>query len=84
MSHIKKNLDFCLCENKGADQLYSNCTVDHCLCFRYTDSTIPLVPISNISSVTVQADLCPNWSETVKIIFSRRCSYVKRPIQKCY
>ena len=27
--------DFCICKNKDADQL---------LCFRYTDSTIPLLP----------------------------------------
>ena len=27
--------DFCLCENKGADQLCSNCTADQHLCFRY-------------------------------------------------
>ena len=31
--------DFCLCENKGADQLCSNCEADQRLCFRYTDST---------------------------------------------
>ena len=41
-----RKLDFCLCENKGADQLCSNCTADQHLCFRYTDSTIPLLPIS--------------------------------------
>ena len=36
-----RKLDFCLCENKGADQLCSNCNADQRLCFRYTDSTIP-------------------------------------------
>ena len=30
-------------ENKGADQLHSNCEADQCLCFRYLDSTFPLV-----------------------------------------
>ena len=35
---------FCLCKNKGADQLYSNWS----LCFCYTDSTIPLLPKSEI------------------------------------
>ena len=29
-------------ENKGADQLHSNCEADQRLCFRYSDSTIPL------------------------------------------
>ena len=42
--------DFCLCENKDADQLCSNCTADQGLCFRYTDSAISLLPTSEISS----------------------------------
>ena len=29
--------------NKGADQLRSNCEADQRLCFRYSDSTIPLL-----------------------------------------
>ena len=55
-----RNLDFCLCENKGADQLCSNCEADQRLCFRYTDSTILLKSkISSFcpSSVAGQADL---------------------------
>ena len=63
--------DFCICEDKEADQLCSNCTADQRLCFRYTDSTIPPLLILKIStfyffSVTVQAGLCRNWSETSK------------------
>ena len=38
--------DFCICENIAADQLCSKCTADRHLCFRYTDSTIPLPLIS--------------------------------------
>ena len=34
---------FCICENKDADQLRGNCEADQRLCFRYTDSTIPLL-----------------------------------------
>ena len=34
---------FCICENKVADQMRSNCAADQRLCFRYTDSTIPLL-----------------------------------------
>ena len=30
---------FCICENKGADQLHSNCTADQPLCFCYMNST---------------------------------------------
>ena len=53
----------CICENKDADQLCSNCTADQCLCFHYTDSTNPLLLIYKfskfyLSSVTVQTGLC--------------------------
>ena len=43
--------DFCLCENKGTDQLRSNCEADQHLCFRYTDNTFPLLSKSKISSL---------------------------------
>ena len=47
---------------------------DQRLCFRYTDSTIPLLPKSEISSlqpysVAVQSGLCGTWSETPKTGF---------------
>ena len=42
---------FCLCENKGADQLCSNCTADQRLYFRYADSKIPLLRTDKISSL---------------------------------
>ena len=35
---------FSICENKYADQLRSNCAADQRPCFRYTDTTIPLLP----------------------------------------
>ena len=67
---------FCICENKDADQLRGNREADQRLCFRYTDSTIPLLPKSDISSlypssVTVQPGLCQTWSETPKTGFLR-------------
>ena len=40
MSHAMRKPTFCLCKNKGADQLHSNCEADKGLCFRYMDSTI--------------------------------------------
>ena len=46
---------FCICENKEADQLRGNREADQRLCFRYTDSTIPLLPIPNFKP---QANLC--------------------------
>ena len=39
-----RNPDFCICENKDADQLRGNREADQRLCFRYTDSTTPLLP----------------------------------------
>ena len=68
--HHEKNC-FCICENKGADQLCGNCRADCCLRFRYIDSTIPLIPKSKILSllpsyVFEQPGLCQTWSETLK------------------
>ena len=45
-----ENTVFCLCENKGADQLCSKCTADQLLCFHYRNSTIPLLLKYKISS----------------------------------
>ena len=61
---------FCICENKGTDQLRVNCATDQCLCFCYIISTIPLLSESKISSlepsyVVVQLGLC------LKQVFSR-------------
>ena len=51
MSHLMRKLAFCICENKDADQLRGNREADQRLCFRYRDSTIPLLPTSEISSL---------------------------------
>ena len=48
--------EFCLCKNKGADQLCSNCTVDQCLCFCYRDSTINLINIQNFQLLAFFCD----------------------------
>ena len=69
LSRRMVKLTIYICENKGTDQLRSNCEADQRLCFRYTDSTIPLLSKSEISSlqpyyVTVQPGLCRTWSET--------------------
>ena len=34
-------------KTKGADQLCGNGTADQCLCFRFIDSTIPILPKSD-------------------------------------
>ena len=46
---------FFICENKDADQLRGNREADQRLCFRYTDSTIPLLPGSNFLYPKFQA-----------------------------
>ena len=42
---------FCICENKDADQLRGNREADQRLSFRYIDSTLPIVPKYEISSL---------------------------------
>ena len=65
---------FCICENKGADQLRSNCAADQRLFNHCKNSIIPLLPKSEISSihpssVTAQPGLCQTWSEILKTGF---------------
>ena len=69
--------DFCICENKAADQLRGNREADQRLCFRYTDSTIPLLPICEItslypSSVAVQPGLCVGPGRKPRRRFSQK------------
>ena len=40
----------CICENKDVDQLRGDREADHRLCFRYSDSTVPLLLKSENSS----------------------------------
>ena len=51
LSLVMRKPAFCICENKDADQLRGNREADQRLCFRYTDSTIPLLSKSEISSL---------------------------------
>ena len=69
LSHRMGKPTICIGENKDADQLRGNREADQRLCFRYSDSTIPLLLKSEISSfwlfsVLVQVGLCRTWSET--------------------
>ena len=51
MSRVMRKPAFCICENKGADQLRGNREADQRLCFRYLDSTIPLFSKNKMSSL---------------------------------
>ena len=67
MSLVMRKPDFCICENKAADQLCGNRTADQCLCFHHMGSAILLLSKSEISilepsSVAVQLGLCRTWS----------------------
>ena len=64
---------------------------NQCLCFRYTDSTVPLLLKSEISSfqpasALVQLGLCRTSSETTLLVFSRGSSFVNHQnrIQICH
>ena len=74
----------CIEENKGADQLHVNRKADQRHCFRYSDSTIPLLLKSEISSfmlfsVLEQVGLYRTCSETTLLVFPRGGSYVIMP-----
>ena len=80
MSLVVRKPAFCICENKDADQLRGKREADQRLCFRYTDSTISLLPkyeISSLqpSSVAVQPGLCQTRLETRTLVFSCRGSF---------
>ena len=65
---------FCICKNKDADQLRGNRETDQRLCFRYLDSTIPLLSTYKISSLlpsllAVQPGLYQAWSESTLLVF---------------
>ena len=76
---------FCICENKDADQLRGNREADQRLCFRYTDSTIPLHPKFQAASHLIwlysQACVGPGRKPR-RPVFSQRGSHIKRQ-QKC-
>ena len=66
MHHLKTCF---MLKHKYADQMGSNRATDQHLCFHFTDSTIPLLPKSEVLSlyaffVVVQLGLCRTWSET--------------------
>ena len=51
MSLVMRKLAFCICENKDTDQLRGNSEADQRFCFGFKDSTIPLLPKYENSSL---------------------------------
>ena len=81
MSRRIRKATICICKNKGADELCSNCTADQRLCFRYSDNTISLLLKSKVSSVklssdTVRLDCVGPGRKPKLLIFSRDCSII--------
>ena len=82
MSHVMRKPTFYICENKDADQLRGNREADQRLCFRYIDSTIPLLPKYEISNFCS----CKAWSvpgqvenQNVGFLTTRLIYYQARP-----
>ena len=48
LSRVMSKSAFCICKNKGADQLRDNRIADQNLCFRFIDNAILLLPKSYI------------------------------------
>ena len=60
LNHIMRNPAFCICQNKGADQLHGNRAADPCLYFGYIDITISLLPKwDNVTKSGFQVTSCP-------------------------
>ena len=75
VSHVMRKPAFCICDNKGADQLHGIRTADQRLCFCYIESTIPLLPRSELSSLShllwLHSPVCVGpGQETPKTSFS--------------
>ena len=68
-------MTFCICENKDAD----NCAADQRLCFLNTDSIIPLVSKSEISSPVCVG---PGWKPRSPV-FSQRGSFDPGALPAC-
>ena len=45
--------EFLPVQKQGADQLHNYCEADHCLCFPFTDSTIPLLSRENFKPLAI-------------------------------
>ena len=74
MGHVMRKLFMPYANNKGADQPAHPCSLISAFAVRYLDSIIPLVSITEISSlylafVAAQTGLNLTWSQTLKTCF---------------
>ena len=86
---------FCMCENKDADQLRGNqlcgnCEADQRLCFRYTDTTIPLLskfkPLAILCGCTARfvSDLVGNPEDRFCHNEAQIIGFIKAPLEICH
>ena len=97
MSLVLEKADLSICKNKEAYQLCGNREGDHRLCFRYTDSTIPLLAKSEVSSLLIAffngctAGIVSTWSKNPSrcgtydpfCIYALPVSHISHSILKC-
>ena len=94
MSRDVRKPDFCICENKDADQLRGHREADQHLCFRYRDSTTPLLPesenlksLASISNCAARfvSDLVGNPEDRFSDV-AAHMNHIAKKIQKtvCY
>ena len=83
MSHVMRKPFFeYICENKDADQLRSNPDADQRLCFRYTDSTIPLLAKSEFQAsshlLLLHSPVCVGPGRKPEDRFSHNEAHIKK------
>ena len=71
----------CIDENKGADQLRSNCEADQHLCFRYMVSTIPVLPKTTVTHQSISQMSAGRVDKNVK--FNIRQEHVGDTLGAC-
>ena len=67
---------FCICENKDANQVRGNREADQCLCFRFLESKVPLLPKYEISILWLYSPVCVGPGRNPRRqVFSQRGSF---------
>ena len=78
----------CIGENKDADQLHGNCEADQRLCFRYSDSTIPLLLKSELqassSNLCLYRPVCVRPVRKPHCWFSHEAAHIESLAKRLY
>ena len=77
LSRIVRKPDVSLCENKGTDQLRSNCEADQCLFFATHIVQFLFFNPKFQASVIVQVGLCQTWSEPRRPVLHRVADHLQ-------